>query len=240
MGVLPLAYLIPALVASAIAGGLLVWLIGYISGGGKGALIGHERPPTAVVPAEPETPVPAGKQELLRVSRTEKGKLVVFVQGRRCHYLREVRDPQVGRETIEALKTVLAFAEGWLPTLRQESPQPAPGKSSVDEEAFLEKLRQSDLFPLDEPSGSLGRLRPHASPLPLKPLLTPADQINDLVQQRLGERPDLVKHNIRLTTGEDGGLRIHMGLQTFAAIDDVPDPEVRALIHDAIREWESD
>ncbi|MBL7062947.1 MAG: hypothetical protein ISS49_01905 [Anaerolineae bacterium] len=64
------------------------------------------------------------------------------------------------------------------------------------------------------------------------------DEINDLVQQRLQERPALAEYRIRLTTGEDGGLCIHVGQQTFGAVGDVSDPEVRALIQDAIREWD--
>jgi hypothetical protein len=59
------------------------------------------------------------------------------------------------------------------------------------------------------------------------------------VQQRLRERPDLAKRRIGLTTGKDGGICIHVDLQTFDSIDDVPDSEVRRLIQDAILEWES-
>ena len=38
-------------------------------------------------------------------------------------------------------------------------------------------------------------------------------------------------------TYEDGGLRIHVGLYTYKSVDDVPDPQSRALIRDVIREW---
>ena len=233
MGALhPAIYLALTLAAVAMAGGLLVWIIGYIRGGGKGSSRERKRPPTGVEPAGPRTPTPAGEQELLRVSRTEKGQLAIFVQGRRYRHLREIKDQQVGRETIEALKTILAFAEGWLPTLRQTLPQHAPRKSTVDEKAFLEQLRRSDLlFP-----GGLARSSPSGSyPEPL----IPVKQINDLVQERLRERPDLARQNIRLTTGVGGVLRIYVGQQTYEAVGDLPDPEVRALIQDAIREWEN-
>jgi len=43
-----------------------------------------------------------------------------------------------------------------------------------------------------------------------------------------------------LTTGKGGGICIHVDLQTFDSIDDVPDSEVRGLIQDAILEWEGE
>ena len=226
-------------VISALAGGLLTWTVGYISGGQRGKR-DHCQLHVATAPGEPENPALAGEQELLRVSRTKKGKLAVFVQGQRYRRLLEITEPQVGRETIAALRAVLTFAEGWLPSTSTSPSQPAPRRSTVDEEAFLEQLRQSDLFSLDKPSGLRGRSRRRpSSPRQLEPLLTPADEINDLVRQRLREQPDLARHSIRLTTGEDGGLCIHVGLQTFDAVNDIPDLQVRALIQDAIREWEA-
>jgi hypothetical protein len=223
MGALPaLFYLILALAALAMAGGLLVWVIRY-AGSKDGSSSGERLNPTTAGTSAPE-----GEQELLRVSRTQKGKLVVVVQGRRYRHLREIADPQVGRETIEALKAVLAFAEGWLPTSPQAPSQPASGKSTVDEEAFLEQLSRSDLFSAGVTPAS-SRVGP----------LMPVEAINDLVQERLRKRPDLAGWHIFLTTERDGTLRFYVGPQSFESVDDIPEPEVQALIRDAIREWES-
>jgi len=239
MGALPsFFYLIIALAALAAAGGLLVWVIRYIGGGDKASSKKNPPPP-------PQTDVestPAGEQdpphvsfidELLRVSRTGNGGLAVYVQGQRYHHLQEIKDPQVGCETIEALKSVLAFAEGWLPSLQQPPSQPAV-KPAVDEQTLLEQLRQGDLV---SPRGSLSQSSPSRSSRP-GPLI-PVEIINDLVQKRLQERPDLSRWPICLTTSVGGSLRIYVGLQTFEAVDDIPQPEVRALIHDAIHEWEN-
>lgn len=224
----PFIYLILALAAFAIAGGSLVWVIGYVRGKGKESPKGDERSSTSGVPTGSEIPAPAGEQELLRVSRTKRDGLTIFVQGRRYRHLREIKDPRMGRETIEALRTVLAFAEGWLPTPQQAPPHPAPRESTVDEEAFLEQLRQSNLFSTGSPAG-------YSQPEPL----IPVEEINDLAQKRLRERPDLARQHIRLTTGVGGHLCIYVGQQTFDAVGDIPDPQIRALIQDAIREWES-
>ena len=222
-GVLPaFFYLVLALAALGVAGCLLVWVIRYV--GRKDDGKSKESPnPDAATPS-----APAGEQELLRVSRTQKGELAVYVQGQRYRHLRWITDPQIGRETIEALKTVLAFAEGWLPASPRAPSQSAPVRSTVDEEAFLERLRQSDMFSTRD-----------SSPASWTEPLIPVEAINDLVQKRLQERPDLAGQHVRLTTEASGDLRIYVGPRAFESVDDVPEPEVRALIQDAIREWES-
>jgi len=222
MGMLPaFFYLILALVALAVAGVLLVWIIRYAGSKDK-------NPGESPNPGIDVTSAPAGEQELLRVSRTQKGELAIYVQGQRCRHLREVTDPQVGRETIEALKAMLAFAEGWLPSSPPTPVPPPARKSSVDEKAFLERLQRANLFSAAGPSKS-SRTDP----------LIPAEAINELVQERLQERPDLAARSIRLSTESDGTLRIDVGLQSFESVGDIPEPAVRSLIQDAIHEWES-
>lgn len=222
MGTLsPFVILVLALGSLAIAAGLLVWLIGYVRDGGRGRSKEPRQPPPAAESA------PAGAQELLRVSRTDKDRLAVFVQGRSYRHLQDITDAQVGRETVEAIRTVLTFAEDWLPLLREAPPQPPPQRSAVEEQAFRERPRRSDRFPLRRPS----------APPPLEPLI-PVERINDLLQERLRERPDLAGRRICLTTDARGDLRIYVGQRTFEAVDDVTEPEVRAVIRDAIREWE--
>jgi len=222
MGMLPaFFYLILALVALAVAGILLVWIIRYV-----GSRDGNPR--ESPNPGIDVTSALAGEQELLRVLRTQKGELAIYIQGQRHRHLREITDPQVGRETIEALKAVLAFAEGWLPASPPTPVPPPARKSSVDEEAFLERLRRANLFAAKGPS------RPSSAGL-----VIPAEAINELVQERLQERPDLAAQPIRLSTESDGRLRIDVGLQSFESVGDIPESAVRSLIQDAIREWES-
>jgi hypothetical protein len=221
MGALPpFVYILLALGSLAIAGALLVWVVDYIRGTGSRR---REEPPARVEPA------PASEQELLRVLRTSKDGLAVYAQGQRYRHLREIADPQVGRETVEALQAVLAFAEGWLPAPSRPPVQPAPREPTVDEAIFLERLRRGDVFSPRSPPG----------PSLLEPVI-PVEHINDLVQERLREQPDLARRRICLTTEVNGSLRIYVGQQAFETVDDIPEPAVRALIRDAIREWESD
>jgi len=229
MGALPsFTYLALALAALAAAGLLLVWVIRYTGrrdgGNPKGRPVA---PATVATPPAFAEPTLTEERELLRVARTDMGVVAVFVQGQRYHRLQEIKDPQVGCETIEALKAVLTFAEGWLP-LRQATAQAVARKSTVDEEAFLEQLRSSNLFS----AGSSSRLSPS------EPLI-PVEVINNMVQERLRKRPDLAAQRIYMATESRGNLRIYVGMQSFEAVDEIPSAEVRALIQDAIHEWES-
>ncbi len=228
----PETFIVFALAAFVVAGVLLFWAVRYINKGNRGSAEPDEN--TLSAPNETSANVTsstaAGEQELLRVSRTKKGELVIVVQGHRYRYLREIKDPQIGHDTVAAIKSVMAFAENWLPAAQPPPPstQVEGREPVVDEKTFLEKLSQINLF---APG------RPAAASLP-QPLI-PVDTINALVQKRLNKRPDLATQSVRLATGAGGSLRIYVGLQTFEAVADIPDPEIRSLIQNAIHEWEN-
>ncbi len=230
--------LFPVLVFAAAVGGF-VWLISYIGGKGKKSSHESERQPVSVTSSEAKAPAQMDEQrDLLCVSRTKDG-LVISVQGQRRHRLQEITDPRVVRETIEAIKAVLEFSEGWLPATRQQVVQLASSpEDNLDHETFLTQLRQSPPPASKKPSGLLASLQRQTPSNLLDPLHL-VDEIDDLVQQRLRERPELAQRHVRLTTGATGGLRIYVGQQAFDAVGDVPDSQIKALVQAAIREWES-
>ncbi len=215
------------LIVIALAGGLTVWLIRYVSGREKRKR--RRDPIAAEAPVPMPTAAPAspseGEQELLRVSRTDEGELVISVQGRPYRHLRQIADQQVGREAMEALKAVMAFSEGMLPSTPQAAPraqQPSPKPSS----------RITDKPP--EPTAASTLHKPGSM---LDPLFL-VEGIDGLLQQRVRERPDMAGRFIRLATGRGGGLRIYIDQQVFESINDITDSEVRTLIQQVIREWE--
>lgn len=232
MGTLPPELFI-LVISCLVIGGILVWAFFYFSGQSAGKQ--RPRKSSSSAPIDPSAS-PDG-QELLCVSRTERGKLAVSVQGQHRQRLNQITDLQVRQETVEALKAILAFAEGWLPS--QPQAQSSATMPEIDEETFLAQLRQSNPFTLGKgPSSLESPQRPTTSVAP-KPPKPPADEINELIQQRLKKWPNLFDQKISLSTNPDGSMRIRVGLQTFKSVDDIPDSRVRALIQDVIREWES-
>jgi hypothetical protein len=246
----PFVFLVLALALLCMAGALGFWVFNYFVGGGsksskrrelhvvpevESAALSADGPSDESVPAPPPD-----DPTLLSVRRTERGELAVYVQGQQYYHLRGIKDAQVAQETLEAVRCVTAFAEGWPPATEQERAEPSLPEPAADEESFLDQLRQTDMFSLETGTSSpglFGRRKKRQSSSQPQSLVTPADQINDLVQQRVDEHPGMAYQDIRVTTGDDGGLCFHVGARTYAQVDQIPDPEVKTLVQDAIQAW---
>ncbi len=73
----------------------------------------------------------------------------------------------------------------------------------------------------DEPAGRSGSM---------------LDQINDILERRLTQSPDLPQ-GVRLVPSPEGGVRVMIGLQTHP-LDQVPDERVNRIIRESVSEWE--
>lgn len=63
-------------------------------------------------------------------------------------------------------------------------------------------------------------------------------QIDALLQSRL-EGTHLATRGIRLVETPGQGIEVQVGLESYAAIEAVPDPEVQAAIRQAVADWEA-
>ncbi len=63
-------------------------------------------------------------------------------------------------------------------------------------------------------------------------------QIDAILQSRIAGTA-LAGRGIHLMESTQGGAAIYIGLQRYAGLADVPDPEVQAAIKAAISEWEA-
>jgi hypothetical protein len=63
-------------------------------------------------------------------------------------------------------------------------------------------------------------------------------QIDAILQERLAETP-LADRGIFLAQSPEGGVNVYVGLTRYNGIDDVPDPDIKAVIRAAISEWEN-
>jgi hypothetical protein len=68
--------------------------------------------------------------------------------------------------------------------------------------------------------------------------LSMVEQINHILDRKLAEEPG-GHRGVRLVEGAGGAIRVYLGVDGYDAIDDVPDPEVRHLIREAVSEWEN-
>ena len=63
------------------------------------------------------------------------------------------------------------------------------------------------------------------------------EQINDILQHKLSEAFGSTR-GIRLVEGTGGALRVYFGLQSYS-LDDIPEPDVKRMIREAVAEWEA-
>jgi hypothetical protein len=244
MGTLPPEFLLVVIgLVFALAGALGVWLVRYITGRGKSKPARSAAAPST----EADELSPDDGKELLRVSRTKAGELVVFVQSRHYHHLRGITDRKVGRETVEAINTVQEFAAGLLPTSQRTSPQASPaspqpavtpGAPRAEQKGPARRARRPSTPPPLPEKPVAGRGAPARKPGNLLDPLTFVEDIDELVKRRIQERPDLAGRFVHLEASPGGGIRIYVDRQVFEGVGDVTDPQVRAIIQDAIREWE--
>jgi len=67
--------------------------------------------------------------------------------------------------------------------------------------------------------------------------LSIVEQIDEILQARLSGTP-LAERAIRLQPSPEGGVIVWVGLQKFAGVEEVADPDVQAIIRAATAEWE--
>ena len=80
---------------------------------------------------------------------------------------------------------------------------------------------------------------PEDQPEPQKEvkLLSVIEEIDKILQEKLKTSP-LGDRGIQLMENQRQEIRIWVGLQSYDAIEDIPDADVRALIMESVEEWE--
>lgn len=69
-------------------------------------------------------------------------------------------------------------------------------------------------------------------------LLSVIEEIDKILQKKLEESP-LGEKGIQLMENQNQEIRIWVGLNSYNAIEEVPDPEIRALIIESVKDWEN-
>jgi len=64
-----------------------------------------------------------------------------------------------------------------------------------------------------------------------------AEQLDQVLQELLRRHPALPYRAVRFETLPDGTLGIIVGAQRYSRPEEVPDPNLRALLQEAIRQW---
>jgi hypothetical protein len=122
------------------------------------------------------------------------------------------------------------------------APPLVPPPSPEAEAAFLAALQAQKSAPPPTPvvpvRGLFGLGRSASEPAPALSQFNLAGEINQIVQARLLVSPLGETTQIEILSDHSGGIRIKVNGQMYNGPDDVPDPDVKALIKDSIKQWE--
>jgi hypothetical protein len=182
-----------------------------------------------------DLPSPPDSVELLRVWRDlSDGSLILEIGGQQFKSISEMKAAHLDRRLMNVVHDLTAM----LRTAPQQpkappTPTPTPPSSTPKDETFP-SMAPGEMF------RQMGRVAMgHKSePAEKAPTVSIPDQIEELLQNRLVNLPDYAGRSIHVQPSPLGGVRIEVDGQFFDGVGEVPDDEVRALIQDAVREWE--
>jgi hypothetical protein len=195
---------------------------------------------------------PAGLMETLRVYRDLKTRTVVLkMRGKQYH-----RPGELDAAAHSFLEQQLVALAGWI---KPSGPLSPAGDAVRGLDAQVPPVAQKPVGAPESPrnpapifSSSVEDDGPKQSYNPLgvfaRALRTDAQktsftstsiaaQIDEILQEKLAGLPD-EKRAIRLMELPGKGMVVMIGLKHYDGVDAVPDPEVKALIRECVREWE--
>jgi len=217
-------------IAAWIAGLIFVYVFGLIEGRGKGykkRKAEEEQEKQNQPPRLPET-VTVDDPGLLRV-KNENGSFTLDLDGARVNPISLL--PEQRKRLIEVLNIMRPWLEGRSASAPSvmTSPPPPSGKPTP---APVQPASTSPRPSAPRPATIAKEDRPAA---PADSIVT---QIDRILQERLEGTP-LEERGVFLTQSAQGGVMVYVGLTRYNAVDEVPDPEVKAAIRAAITEWEN-
>ncbi len=166
---------------------------------------------------------PADAIELLRVWRDlSTGALIMEVDGRRFRSVDELRSAGLERRFNGVVRDLSALTHS---SSSQAASPPAEQPAAPRAASSLRQIGRAALgqAPVEPPATGARSI---------------ADQIEDLLQERLASLPAFRGRSIHVRPSIQGGVQIVVDDRQYEGIGEVDDPDVRALLEGIVREWE--
>jgi hypothetical protein len=208
------------------------------------------KPAAEETPAAQEASEPAPSplesvslEEVLRIWRKPPEQaLIVEVSGRKAHSPTDLDQAQLDLLGATLQKLSAWLGQGMAPAALETPPalQPAPGETALESLALPEqagegyhgeKVKPLSLNPILLVTNALRA--DVQKPVEMKSLAT---QVDEVLQEKLKGTP-LEKRGIQLVDGPDKGLLVRVGMEKYPGVEEVPDAEIREMIHAAVVEW---
>ena len=218
-----------------------VYLFGIWEGSGKGIKQRRaeeekerrEHPPAPLTPVTMKVDDPG----LMRI-KNDNGYLTLDLDGVRADTASLTADQR--KRLIEMLTLIRPWLEGRpAPAPAPVMPPPTPAAQAPRPQPVLTASAPISPAPKSTPQPAV--VKPGASEKDEKsapPATGIVGQIDSILQMRLAGTP-LDGRGIYLSNSPEGGVVVNVGLQKFNGIDEVTDPEIKAVLRAAITEWEN-
>jgi hypothetical protein len=206
------------------------------------ALKKRSNPPPVLPPSNTNSHAEADDVEILSAWRTRSNKIWLAMDGTR---LNDKADLQPGQ--YQRLLNLVIDLRPWLETARPAAPAPvetqppmhAPANAAAVTPPVMRAVAPDPaMIPPPIPAGKKNG-KPAAEELPPAPLLDSIiQQIDKVLQARLAATGAFKDRGIQLVEGPGGIVIVKDGDNRYEGIDGIPDPEVKALIRQAVTDWE--
>lgn len=228
-----------------IAALLFVYIFGLVEGRSKGykkRKAEEEQEIRNNPPADPEPVIRTlDDPGVLRI-KNESGAFTLDLDGARVNPVSMLPDQR--KRLIEILNVMRPWLEGKVASSTSATGAVPPVRTTTSEPA---PVRPAPIPPPASPAASIyptqGRVTSSRPAIiakedrPVAPANSIVSQIDSVLQMRLAGTL-LEERGIFLTESPEGGVAVYVGLTRYNGIDEVPDPEIKTAIRDAIKEWE--
>jgi hypothetical protein len=172
---------------------------------------------------KPETlAAPVRQANLLSINRDPSNSLIVEVDGQILQ-----RKEDLSGESRAKLIKLLVEMRPWLEATPNATAKPVKGiQPGTTPPHPLVPRSTASTSPIAETQAA-----------PVTPPESIVSQIDAILQICLASS-HLAGQGIRLVESSEGGVNVFVGLNKYGGIDAVPDPEIQAIIRQAVAEWE--
>ncbi len=120
---------------------------------------------------------------------------------------------------------------------KDKLPQEILNIISVTQKDSLAPEPETETQPPVEDAPIPPEIEPEEEGEPEVKMLSVIDEVNGILQKKLHGSP-LAGKGIHLMENHNKEIRFWVGLNSYNDVGEIPDPEVRQIINDSVREWE--
>ncbi len=183
-------------------------------------------------------------QEILRVAREPAtGHVIITVAGKPCTNFHDIQNAANEQAFMMAYRLLQDFSENVVvapPTAEEAQAQAALQPAEPPKPAPV-AYRATELPPPEAPSmkplEQFRKLRTKQPPATKYVIKSITEQIEDHLQDKIAHTP-LARRGVHVRSELQGNAVFLLDGKTYPSVDDMPDPEVRQVIREAISEWE--